>query len=83
MAEFTKDSDEYKMFADYYSLTKHWYDGVRTSKEYDTFAADLMAFNNKYKDGKCGLLTKKLALALNNYVDELYYAYKETLMRKG
>ena len=83
MAEFLKDSDEYKMFADYYNLTKKWYEGVRTIKEYDEFASDLMNFNNKYKDGKCALLTKKLALALNNYIDELYYAFKETLMNKG
>ena len=83
MAEFSKDSEEYKMFGEFYNLTKKWYEGARTIKEYDEFANDLLAFTNRHKDGKCGLLTKKLALALNNYIDESYYAYKETLMRKG
>ena len=83
MAEFLKDSDEYKMFADYYNLTKKWYEGVRTIKEYDEFASDLLAFNSRYTEGKCGLLSTKLASALNNYIDELYYAFKETLMNKG
>lgn len=79
MAEFTKDSPEYKMFADYYNLTKKWYDGVRSLKEYDEFTTDLLAFNNRYKDETCALLTKKLAIALNGYIDERYYAYKEGL----
>ena len=83
MAEFTKDSSEYKMFADYYNLTKKWYEGVRDAKEYDELASDIVAFNNRYKNEKCALLTKKLALALNDYVDELYYAKQALLNRKG
>jgi len=79
MAEFDKESPEYKMFADYYSLTKRWYGGVKDRQEYDIFASELNAFNEKYTKDKCGILTRKLALALNNYVDELYYAYKETM----
>lgn len=77
---FEKDSKEFKMFGDYYNLTKKWCEGVKSIKEYDAFAQDLQHFNGKYKDGKCGILARKLALALNNYVDELYYAYKETLV---
>ena len=81
MAEFEKESPEYKMFADYYKLTKKWYEGVKSVKEYDVFAQDLQDFIAKYKGDRCGILTRKLAIALNNYVDELYYAYKETLRR--
>lgn len=79
MAEFSKDSEEYKMFGDLYNLTKKWYGGVRSLKEYDEFSNDIIAFHGRHKEGKCGLLAKKLALAVNDYIDEDYYAFKKTL----
>lgn len=78
MAEFQKESEEYKMFGEFYNLTKRWYDGVKTIKEYDIFTTEINGFTAKYKNGKCGVLARKMALALNNFVDELYYAYKAT-----
>lgn len=78
MADFSKDSAEFKMFADYYNLTKKWYEGIKDIKEYDAFSNEINSFTAKYKSGRCGILARKLALALNNYVDECYYAYKDT-----
>lgn len=78
MADFSKESEEFKMFGEYYNLTKKWYDGIKDMKEYETFSNEINAFTAKYKNGKCGVLARKLAMALNNYVDELYYAHKAT-----
>lgn len=78
MTDFSKDSAEFKMFADYYNLTKRWYDGVKESSEMKIFTDEVNEFTQKYKSGKCGLLATKLGSALINYVDSLYYAYKDT-----
>ena len=78
MAEFSKESEEYKMFGEYYQITKKWYEGVKDLKEYDAFTNEINEFTAKYKSGRCGMLARKLALALNNYVDECYYAHRAT-----
>ena len=77
MADFSKDSVEFKMFADYYNLTKRWYEGVTDIKGMQTFTDEVNGFTQKYKGGNCGLLATKLGSALVNYIDTLYYAYKD------
>lgn len=78
MADFSKDSAEFKMFADYYNLTKRWYEGIQDKESFKVFSNEVNEFTAKYKSGKCGLLATKLGSALTNYIDTLYYAHKDT-----
>jgi hypothetical protein len=75
MAKWEKDSAEFQMFGEYYTLVKKWYDGFTDLKQAEEFTNDINSFCMKYQqtNKKCAALSKKLALTLDSFAAENFY----------
>lgn len=74
MAEWKKDTDEFQMFGEFYTLTKKWYEGFRDLKQSDEFTKDINVFIQKYakSNKRCAKLSRELAITLDKFVCEVY-----------
>ena len=74
MAKWEKDSAEFQMFGEYYTLVKKWYDGFKDLKQADEYTNEINAFCVKYQktNKKCARLSRELVLALDKVVTEFY-----------
>ena len=68
-----RNSDEFKMFSEFYQLCKKWYGGTDDKDEYNRFIDETNDLYRRYKSSGCASLTWELCLGLNKYIDNMYY----------
>ena len=70
---FTKDSDEFKMFGDFYNISKKHWNCDGSPRQCEDALNDIEGFCQKYKDSddKTKNMSMKLGKSLINFLTEI------------